>query len=726
MHAHLWLSKANGGVVFFLSASILYISGLCPTMYWFDSPEFITTAHTLGISHPAGAPTYSLFAKLATFIPLGSVALRVNAFSAFVGALSIALLFSFLYEILEDSSAWIRWSAAASGALFLLISESFWRFTAVAEVYMLQNYFLLLLLTVLLKASRSLSSMQRRLYWLFAFLYGLSAGVHAAMAFFVPAFLWFIGHATPRMLRGKAMAFLAFFFLLGFTTYLYLPIRALAAPAFNWGDPQTFQQFLIHISDRKDAAVHTVLFWQQLPFQLYMYLQHIYNEFMPLGVILGLLGCCANLHTNKPVWFLLALAGLGHTAFFIRTWWDTAWGFLPSFVIVAIWIGYGLHLCITGLVTLYKRHHPRIPRVALYTTLFGAMAVTLGQSFIHHAPVASQAVNYSTELYGKVLLEALPPEAILFCEYAWFPLLYLQQVEHQRPDLSFILQGEIFSPKHFSLVSTRRYPNIKQVTSDKPVTISTVDYFWLFARLNEKTHPLFWDPDRQYQKDFSEYLLPHGLLFTFHPSQQQATTPADLRTHWQLLSRSTNRILQGELEDSTTYSLSQKINTIAAYFRRLGDRDNSQKMYQASLAMRPDDPGTNNDYGALLMSQGELARALEHFNVVYNQSPITPMINKNLGMLMSHLGDNAQTVQFLERAITFGVHEGDVYVHLGQAYMNLGQLSPALPVLQAALQYYQKPTPENVSDEKLPAKIARLQEWLDDIAKQLQTGIQTR
>jgi Tfp pilus assembly protein PilF len=305
-------------------------------------------------------------------------------------------------------------------------------------------------------------------------------------------------------------------------------------------------------------------------------------------------------------------------------------------------------------------------------------------------------------------------------------LLYLQQVEHQRPDLSFILQGEIFSPKHFSLVSTRRYPNIKQVTSDKPVTISTVDYFWLFARLNEKTHPLFWDPDRQYQKDFSEYLLPHGLLFTFHPSQQQATTPADLRTHWQLLSRSTNRILQGELEDSTTYSLSQKINTIAAYFRRLGDRDNSQKMYQASLAMRPDDPGTNNDYGALLMSQGELARALEHFNVVYNQSPITPMINKNLGMLMSHLGDNAQTVQFLERAITFGVHEGDVYVHLGQAYMNLGQLSPALPVLQAALQYYQKPTPENVSDEKLPAKIARLQEWLDDIAKQLQTGIQTR
>src|SRR5215510_14645605 len=135
MNSRLWASKVTGSVGLFLLASVLYINGLCPTIYWSDSPEFVTTAHTLDISHPAGSPTYSLFAKLATFFPLGSVALRVNAFSTFVGALSIALLFSILYELLEASSAWIRGSAAASGALFLLVSESFWRFTEVAEVY---------------------------------------------------------------------------------------------------------------------------------------------------------------------------------------------------------------------------------------------------------------------------------------------------------------------------------------------------------------------------------------------------------------------------------------------------------------------------------------------------------------------------------------------------------------------------------------------------------------
>jgi len=85
MYPRLWPCKIAGSVLLFLLASVLYINGLCPTMYWNDSPEFVTTAHTLGISHPAGSPTYSLFAKLVTFLPIGSVALRVNAFSALVG-----------------------------------------------------------------------------------------------------------------------------------------------------------------------------------------------------------------------------------------------------------------------------------------------------------------------------------------------------------------------------------------------------------------------------------------------------------------------------------------------------------------------------------------------------------------------------------------------------------------------------------------------------------------
>jgi len=722
MCSHLWASKATGTAGLFLLASVLYIRGLCPTIYWFDSPEFITTAYTLGISHPAGSPTYSLFAKLATFLPLGSIALRVNIFSALVGALSVAWLFSLLYGLLAASPLWIRWPAAWGGGLFLLVSESFWRFAEVAEVYTLQSCCLVLLFSVLLNARASSQPVPRRYYWLFAFLYGLSAGVHATMAFFVPAFVVFIGLTTPRMFRGRELAFLAFFFLLGFATYLYLPIRSLAEPAFNWGDPKTWQQFLIHISDRKDSAVHAVFSVRQLPYQILMYLGHLSSEFSTLGCILGLVGFMALLHRDKPLWLLLILAFLGHTAFFIRTWWDTAWGFIPSFVIFAMWIGLGIQACLRLLESLYQRHHIRLPRVAVYAFLLGGIAVTLSQIVVQHDATANQATNYSTEHYGKQLLEQLPPDAILFCEYSWFPLLYVQQVERQRADLTFLLQGEVFAPNYFALVSQRRFPNIQHVTSDKPITVSTTDYFWMLSRLNAEDHPLFWDPDAKHQKDFEERLLPQGLLFAFHPNDTVIITPDLLRTHWKALSRSTNRILQGELEDATTALVSHKLNVIALYFRRLGLIPEVVKTYQAALSIRSDDKITRNNYGALLLSQGELSKALEQFNIVYAQDPINPTTNKNIGVLLRRLGDPARAVHFLEKALAFGATEGEVYAQLGEAYTQLGQLSPALHALRVALTKFTRRSVREPTGDSLQKMITSTQELIQHIERQMQHG----
>ena len=211
----------------FLLASVVYICGLSPTIAWRDSAEFIPVVHTLGISHPAGSPTYTLLTKPMTFLPIGSIALRVNMFSALLGALSIALLFALLYELLAESPPWARVGAALSGALFLLLSESFWRFSEVAEVYTLQNCLLVILMMLLLKARQArtlLHASASHFYWLFAFLYGLSAGVHVTMALFAPAFLLFIGLTEPSQFRLKGLAFLTFFFVLGFAVFLYLPL----------------------------------------------------------------------------------------------------------------------------------------------------------------------------------------------------------------------------------------------------------------------------------------------------------------------------------------------------------------------------------------------------------------------------------------------------------------------------------------------------------------------
>lgn len=711
MNDRLWDDKSLGAYGLFTLACVVYIWGLAPTISWRDSPEFVAVVHTLGISHPAGSPAYALLAKPMTFLPVGSIALRVNLFSALFGACTVALLFSLLYDVLGEAPRPVRFCASVSGALFLLVSESFWRFAEVAEVYTLQNFFIVLLLTILLKARACRQPAQVGFYWLFAFLYGLSAGVHATMAFFVPAFLTFIGLTGLRTLRGKGLAFLAFFFLLGFAVYLYLPLRSLSEPVFDWGDPQTLQQFLVHITDRKDSATHLAFSWWKLPHQIQVYIANLSNEFSTFGLIFGLLGCIAFFFRDKSLSLLLSLVFLGNVLFFIQSW-TAAFGFLPSFVVFSIWIGYGVHTCFCLLITLYQQYTPRIPYVLVNTFLLAGLLITPGQTFVRHVSAANQAGDYSAALYGKQLLEQLPPDALLFSHYSWFPLLYLQHIERQRPDVTVMLQGEVFFPRHFAFLSQKRFPNIHLITSPEPIVMSTVDYFWLLCKLNAKDHPLFWDADEKYQRALEEHLMPKGLLFEFNPLNKMEITQAILQDHWELLARSTTRILQGTPDKEGIAFLASKINLIGIHFKRRNLDAEATGMYQAGLSINPDDQDLHNNYGNLLISQGNLSEALDHLNAAYNEDPINPIINKNLGRLLLRWGDYVQAVSFFKRALVFGGADGDVYAQLGEAYVRLGRLPQAMTALQAALTLLTELRTRHGLDDHLAAKVAWVQEQL--------------
>lgn len=690
----------------FLLASAVYICGLSPTIAWRDSAEFIPVVHTLGISHPAGSPTYTLLTKPMTFLPIGSIALRVNMFSALLGALSIALLFALLYELLAGSPPWARIGAALSGALFLLLSESFWRFSEVAEVYTLQNCLLVILMILLLKARQArtlLYASASRFYWLFAFLYGLSAGVHVTMALFAPAFLLFIGLTEPSQFRLKELAFLTFFFVLGFAVFLYLPLRSLSDPVFNWGDPQTWQHFLAHLSDRKDAAVLFVFSASKLWHQIRVYLANLANEFFTLGIALGLLGCLYIFRIDKPLALLLGLVFLGNVGFFIRLW-TVAFGFLPSFVIFALWIGYGVHACLRVLATLYQRRGPRIPHSVVHACLLGGIAITLGSMGRHHAAVAMQTSNYSAELYGRQLLAQLPSDAVLFSQDAWFTLLYLQHVERRRPDLTVLLQGAVFFPQYFAPLSKARFPYIRLTSTAEPIVMSTWDYFWYLSRINREDHPLFWDPDPDFQKHLTAYLLPQGLLFAFNPYQKTQLTPQVFQTHQQLVTHTVQRIAQDDCDGETSRFLARKLQLMGLYFKQWGFVDEAANMYQTGLRLRPDDDPLRTAYGSLLLSQGQLQQALTQFTVAYNNNPVSPIINRKLGIVMLNGENDARAASFFERALSFGGADVDLYLLLGETYIRLGRFPEARDALYAALALYDEPTTSHGTNDHRQAE----------------------
>ena len=66
--------------------------------------ELIVVAHGLGVAHPPGFPLWTILAHLASLMPLGNVAVRINFASAFFAALASAMLTLVVAELMITAS----------------------------------------------------------------------------------------------------------------------------------------------------------------------------------------------------------------------------------------------------------------------------------------------------------------------------------------------------------------------------------------------------------------------------------------------------------------------------------------------------------------------------------------------------------------------------------------------------------------------------------------------
>src|SRR5207244_3255003 len=76
-----------------------------------DSGELIVAARFLGVAHPPGFPLYLMLAHLASVVPIGNVAARVNFASAFFAALAAAMLTLVVTELGTATKGGLRKSA---------------------------------------------------------------------------------------------------------------------------------------------------------------------------------------------------------------------------------------------------------------------------------------------------------------------------------------------------------------------------------------------------------------------------------------------------------------------------------------------------------------------------------------------------------------------------------------------------------------------------------------
>src|SRR5215218_7764347 len=91
-----------------LAVLALYVATLAPTTAMWDASEYITAAYVLGIPHPPGNPLFVLLGRVASLVPVGSVAVRVNLLAALSSAASAAIWFLVAERVLAQ---WfeLRW-----------------------------------------------------------------------------------------------------------------------------------------------------------------------------------------------------------------------------------------------------------------------------------------------------------------------------------------------------------------------------------------------------------------------------------------------------------------------------------------------------------------------------------------------------------------------------------------------------------------------------------------
>lgn len=455
------LNDTRTGLLLATACFLVYLSTLSPSIGYLDSAELATAASTLGIAHPTGYPLFTLLGACFARLPTGlRVCVNLNLMAAFFAAAAVFFLYrAFLClpfgKAGEKIGAGAGRLGAATAALVLAFSKTYWSEAAVVEVYSL---YLALLAAALWLFLKSLSDLRLRpgpgaegRWLLFAFLLGLGFSGHMMMGWTLPAFLY-LYFAERGLGRAAWTGFLKATppFLAGLLPYLYLPLRAASDPVLNWGDPDSLERFWRHVS----AAQYRFRLFSSLDGvsdKLGNFFAAYPSEFGYAPLALAAAGIWVLRRESPRLLVFSSLLFAGCLAVAVNYGYNDPDFYLNAYIATGIWIACGA-ACLAGRAR--SRLSTRAIQVACLLTVLAPLGI--------HYREADQSSNYAVEDYTRNVLDPLAPEALVFTNevLALIPgAYYLQRVEGVRPDVIVVGQSILAFPWYQSQLENR-FPGI--------------------------------------------------------------------------------------------------------------------------------------------------------------------------------------------------------------------------------------------------------------------------
>jgi hypothetical protein len=464
---------ACAGAVF-LIALLLYSWTLAPTVTLTDSGELIVAAHGLGVAHPPGFPLWVILACLASLVPLGNVAVRINFSSALFAALASAMLTLVVAELMITTS-YLRTckkrgaqqkkntdgsriglvlicAPALGSGLLMAFSRTLWTYATIAEVYTLNTLLVLIVLFLMLRWRRCIVTNQRdtreavtirdALLYAAAAVFGLALGVHHVTVGLILPALGVLVYRTEglKFFTSRRLVYAALISIGALVAvYAYLPFAASRSPVINWGNPRSLQEIWWHITGRQYRVFlsfsPSLIGTQFLEF-CRMLLREFGPAWLPLPLVIAFAGFVAAYKRDRTIFWLLLLlviADLGYALMYEIAEDKDAY-YLPTFISGAIAAGFGIRWLIQTTTSKSVSLTRSYGVAAIAVLLISATA--LGANW----PFNNRRHYFIAHDYVENLLSTIAANGLLLTQ-DWqvvSPMFYAQEVEGRRRDAKVV------------------------------------------------------------------------------------------------------------------------------------------------------------------------------------------------------------------------------------------------------------------------------------------------
>ena len=211
--------RADGAMAagVFLLLFAVYLTTLLPGLGGTeDTPKFQYIGAVLGTAHEPGYPLYTMLTHAWSWLPLGTLAYRINVFSAVWGGAACAFVF------LAMRSLRVHPLVASAVACAMGLGRTFWQHSVFAEVYTMAAALTAATVLALLAWDAT-----RRLRWLYAAVAAasLAFGAHLIFAGSLPAIVLFVLAALRWRVPWRVAALSALIVAAGLAQYGYVWVR---------------------------------------------------------------------------------------------------------------------------------------------------------------------------------------------------------------------------------------------------------------------------------------------------------------------------------------------------------------------------------------------------------------------------------------------------------------------------------------------------------------------